>query len=877
LNKTPENTPLIKQYFEMKSKHPDAVLLFRVGDFYEAYGKDALEIVEILGIALTRKSNGLAGPIEMAGFPHHALDNFLPKIVRAGRRVAICDQLEDPKTTKKLVKRGITELVTPGVSTNENILDQKENNFLASIHIEKNRAGVAFLDISTGEFLTAEGSFDYVDKLLNTFLPKEVLYERGKKELYSQHFNYSVARFELDDWIYTEDSAMNRLLKQFQTRSLKGFGIQNMSASIIASGAILHYMDLTEHHQLSHIQSISRVEEDCFVRLDKYTIRSLELCNTINEGGRSLLSVIDKTKSAMGGRLLRRWLLFPLNEVEPIVERQDIVEYFFKNPELREYLSKKLTLIGDLERIVSKISVGRVSPRELVYLKTSLQAVNDIRLAVQEDATHPDNPGFKALLKTVEGMNPCSAMRNRIDREIVDVPPIALNRGEVIRNGVDPNLDELRALSTSGKDFLMAIQEREAQQTGIGGLRISFNNVFGYYIEVRNSQKEKVPIEWIRKQTLVNAERYITQELKQYEEKILGAEEKIQALEFKIYSELTEELVNYMGDILQNASSIAQLDCLISFALVAVENKYQRPQVEVSNRLEILNGRHPVIEKQLLDGEPYIPNSVHMDSESDQIIIITGPNMAGKSAFLRQTALIVLMAQTGSFVPADAANIGLVDKIFTRVGASDNISSGESTFMIEMNEASDILNNISQNSLILFDELGRGTSTYDGISIAWAIVEYIHEHPKYKAKTLFATHYHELNEMEKSFSHIRNYHVSVREADGKVIFLRKLERGGTEHSFGIHVAKMAGMPQSIIKRANQILSQMETENRKGSIHKPTQEIANERGGMQLSFFQLDDPILSQIRDEIIKVDVNNLTPLEALNKLSDIKRILKGK
>lgn len=861
----------------MKSKHPDAVLMFRVGDFYEAYGQDAVEVVDILGIAMTRKSNGGAGPIEMCGFPHHALDNFLPKLVRAGRRVAICDQLEDPKLTKKLVKRGITELVTPGVSTNENILDQKENNFLASLHFEKSYAGVAFLDISTGEFLAAEGSFDYIDKLLNTFLPKEVLYERGKKDIYRKHFNFSSAKFELDDWIYNEDSANNRLLKHFQTKSLKGFGIQNMNAGIIASGAILYYMDLTEHNQLSHIQSIARVEEDRFVRLDRYTIRSLELCDTINDGGRSLLSVMDKTKSAMGGRLLRRWLLFPLKELAPIVERQDIVEYFFRNPELRDYISTKLSLIGDLERIVSKISVGRVSPRELVYLKTSLQAVDDIRSAVQEDASNLEDPGYQFLLRMVEKMNPCDAIRDRIHREIVDTPPLALNRGDVIRDGVNAELDELRALSTSGKDYLQAIQEREAEQTGISSLRISFNSVFGYYIEVRNSQKDKVPAEWIRKQTLVNAERYITQELKVYEEKILGAEEKIQSLEFNIFTELTVELTKYMSDIQLNASQIAQLDCLISFALVAVQNKYQRPELEVSSRLEIINGRHPVIEKQLPLEEPYIPNSVQMDSNSEQIHIITGPNMAGKSAFLRQTALIVLMAQTGSFVPADAAHIGLVDKIFTRVGASDNISSGESTFMIEMNEASDILNNISQNSLILFDELGRGTSTYDGISIAWAIVEYIHENPKFRAKTLFATHYHELNEMEKSFPRIRNYHVTVKEAEGKVIFLRKMERGGTEHSFGIHVAKMAGMPQSILKRAGQILNQMETENRKGGIHKPTQEIANERGGMQLSFFQLDDPILSQIRDEIIKVDVNNLTPLEALNKLSDIKRILKGK
>ena len=863
----------------MKSKHPDAVLLFRVGDFYEAYGKDALEVVDILSIALTRKSNGAGGPIEMCGFPHHALDNFLPKLVRAGRRVAICDQLEDPKQTKKLVKRGITELVTPGVSTNDHILSQKENNFLASLHIDKYKAGLALLDISTGEFFTAEGSFEYIDKLLNSFAPKEVLYERAKRSLFTQYFHHSGAKFEMEDWVYTDDSAMKRLLKQFQTNNLKGFGIHNMPFAIIASGAILYYMDMTEHTQLEHIHSISRIEEDRFVRLDRYTIRSLEICDSMNEGGKSLLSVIDKTQSSMGGRLLRRWMLFPLKEVSAIVERQDMVEYFFRNPELRDFINSKLALIGDLERIVSKISVGRVSPRELVYLKTSLQAIGEIRQACLDERASGDveDAGFKALMKLVDKLNPCSEIRDRIHREIVDTPPIALNRGEVVRNGVNPDLDELRALSTSGKDYLTGIQEREANRTGISGLRISYNNVFGYYIEVRNSQKEKVPEEWIRKQTLVNAERYITQELKIYEEKILGAEEKIAALELSIFNDLILALTGFMSDIQRNAVQIAQLDCLLCFAKVAVENKYFRPHVMEGDAISIQKGRHPVIEKQLPAGEPYIANDVHLDSNSDQIIIITGPNMAGKSALLRQTALIVLMAQIGSFVPAESADIGVVDKIFTRVGASDNISSGESTFMIEMNEAADILNNVSQNSLILFDELGRGTSTYDGISIAWAIVEYIHEHPKFKAKTLFATHYHELNEMEKTFSRIKNYNVSVREADGKVIFLRKLERGGTEHSFGIHVAKMAGMPQSILKRANQILGQMEAENRKGGIAKPTHEIATERSGMQLSFFQLDDPVLSQIRDEILKVDVNNLTPLEALNKLSDIKRILKGK
>lgn len=890
LSRTTEDTPLIKQYFEMKSKHPDALLLFRVGDFYEAYGDDALLVVDILGIALTHKSNGSAGPIEMAGFPHHALDNFLPKLVRAGKRVAICDQLEDPRFAKKLVKRGITELVTPGVSTNENILDQKENNFLAGLHIGKNEAGVAFLDISTGEFYTAEGNFEYVDKLLNTFDPKELLYERGKRAFINETFRFAGSKYEMDDWVYTEDSAMNRLLKHFQTQSLKGFGIQNMPLAIIASGSLLYYMDMTEHTQIGHIKSISRIEEDLFVRLDKYTIRSLELCNAMNEGGKSLLQVIDKTKSAMGARLLRKWLLFPLKDSETINKRQNIVEYFFKDPALRNYIEDKLKLIGDLERIVSKISVGRVSPRELVYLKTSLKAVEEIKNACiscnaeNEQSEYSsflvpdaDDEGYKALLSLIEKLDPCIEIRDKINNEIVDNPPIALNRGEVIKNGVSEDLDQLRMLSSSGKDYLNSVQKRESDRTGISNLKISYNTVFGYYIEVRNSQKEKVPEEWIRKQTLVNAERYITQELKEYEEKILGAEEKIASIELQIYTQLVNELVPYISIIQQDASKIAQLDCLVSFANVAEENKYNRPLVHDGEAITIKQGRHPVIEKQMPAGEQYIANNIYLDSNSEQILIITGPNMAGKSALIRQTALIVILAQIGSFVPAEMADIGIVDKIFTRVGASDNISAGESTFMVEMTEAADILNNLSQNSLILFDELGRGTSTYDGISIAWAIVEYLHEHPKYKAKTLFATHYHELNEMAKTFPRIRNYNVSVKEADGKVIFLRKLEKGGTEHSFGIHVAKMAGMPHSIIKRANQILVKMESQNGKGNIVKPTREIAAERSGMQLSFFQLDDPVLSQVRDEIVKVDVNNLTPLQALNKLSEIKKIVKGK
>lgn len=868
----------------MKSKHPDAVLLFRVGDFYEAYGKDALTIVDILSIALTKKSNGASGPIEMAGFPYHALDNFLPKLVRAGRRVAICDQLEDPKLTKKLVKRGITELVTPGVSTNEHILNQKENNFLAGIHLEKGRAGVAFLDISTGEFYAAEGSWEYVDKLLNTFSPKELLYERSKRNQVQEHLHFSGARFEMDDWVYTDESAQTRLLKHFKTKHLKGFGIQDMPLAIIASGSVLYYMDMTEHTNIGHILSLSRLDEDGFVRLDRYTIRNLELCEPLNEGGKSLLSVIDRTRSAMGGRLLRRWLLFPLKQVESIRIRQDVTEYLYNHPQLGEQLSETIGRMGDLERIASKIAVGRVSPREMVYLKHSLIAVETIRnlclpgMNGEGDAFHSfEGTGYQSLKALVEGMDPCTDIRERIHQTIVEMPPIALNRGEVIKEGVNSELDELKKLSTSGKDFLMAIQEREAERTGISSLRISFNNVFGYYIEVRNSQKDKVPEEWIRKQTLVNAERYITQELKVYEETILGAEEKIAALEARIYQELATELCDYVVHIQKNAALVAQLDCLLSFSLVARENNYHRPVVMEGDSLTIKEGRHPVIEKQLPQGEPFISNDVYLDSQQQQIIMVTGPNMAGKSALLRQTALIVVLAQIGSFVPADSAEIGVVDKIFTRVGASDNISAGESTFMVEMTEASDILNSLSHNSLVLFDELGRGTSTYDGISIAWAIVEYIHEHPKYKAKTLFATHYHELNEMEKAFPRIKNYHVSVREADGKVIFLRKLERGGTEHSFGIHVAGMAGMPNSIVKRANQILGKMEGENRKDSLAKPTKEIANQRDGLQLSFFQLDDPLLSQIRDEIIKVDINNLTPLEALNKLSEIKRILKGK
>lgn len=876
------DTPLIKQYFEVKAKYPETVLLFRVGDFYETYGQDAVVAVEILNIAMTAKSNGPAGKIEMAGFPHHALDTYLPKLVRAGKRVAICDQLEDPKKAKKLVKRGVTELVTPGVSTNDAVLSIGENNFLAGIHIEKNRAGIAFLDISTGEFLTAEGSFEYIDKLLGSFMPKEVLYERSKRAVFTDRFHYTGSHFEMEDWVYTEDSAVNRLTKQFQTKNMKGFGLQQMTLAVIASGSVLYYMDMTEHTQLGHIQTLSRIEEDKYVRLDRYTINSLELCHTINEGGKSLLDIIDHTQTAMGSRLLRRWVLFPLKDAAAIVSRQNVVEYFYKNADFRTFLNQRIAMVGDLERIVSKISVGRASPRDVVYLKNSMKAVGEIVSYLrQADSAFDGEEAAADLLSLTAQLDACSDITQRIERELVDNPPIAVNRGEVFRRGVNAELDELRDLSASSRDYLRRMQESETERTGINSLKISYNNVFGYYIEVRNTYKDRVPENWIRKQTLVNAERYITPELKEYEEKIFGAEERISDLESGLFTSLMEDLVCYISVIQRNAVVVAQLDCLLSFAEVSEKNLYFRPEILTTDQIDIKSGRHPVIEQQLPDGEKYIANDIHLDSSSEQILMITGPNMSGKSALIRQTALIVIMAQIGCFVPAEAAKIGLVDKIFTRVGASDNISLGESTFMVEMTEAADILNNLSDRSLVLFDELGRGTSTYDGISIAWAIVEYIHEHPKYRAKTLFATHYHELNEMEKSFSRIRNYHVSVKEADNKVLFLRKLVKGGSEHSFGIHVAKMAGMPQSIVNRANDILRQFESQGAEQDARslavKPVNGLASQREGYQLSFFQLDDPVLSQIRDEIKNLDVNNLTPLEALNKLSDIKRIIKGK
>lgn len=859
-------TPLMKQYYAIKEKHPDAVLLFRVGDFYETFGEDAIKTSEILGITLTRRANGAASFVELAGFPFHALDTYLPKLVRAGQRVAICEQLEDPKLTKKIVKRGITELVTPGVSINDNILENRENNFLASVHFEKNLAGVAFLDISTGEFLTAQGSFEYIDKLLNSFQPKEVLFQRGKGKEFTEIFGPKYYTYNLDDWVYTFDAATDRLKRHFETSSLKGFGVQGMPLAIIASGAILHYLDITQHKRLGHISGLSRIEEEHFVWLDRFTIRNLELFAPIHESGKSLIDVIDKTVSPMGSRLLKRWMALPLKEVEPINKRLNVVELFLKNPELRENLEEHLRQVGDLERLISKVAVGRINPREMVQVKNALNAIVPIKMACAGAAD-------EELNRFAEQLNPCDRIRERIHREIVNEPPVAVGKGRVIASGINSELDELRELAFSGKDYLARIQRRESEKHGIPSLKISYNNVFGYYIEVRNTHKDKVPPEWIRKQTLVSAERYITEELKEYESKILGAEEKILELESRIFSDLVLALSGYVSAIQLNAAILAQIDCLLSFASCARSYQYFRPVIDDSTSIEIRNGRHPVIEHQLPIGESYVSNDVTLDQESQQIIIITGPNMAGKSALLRQTALIVLLGQMGSFVPAEYARIGFVDKIFTRVGASDNISLGESTFMVEMNEAASILNNISDRSLILFDELGRGTSTYDGISIAWSIVEYIHEHPRAKAKTLFATHYHELNEMESAFPRVKNFNVSVKEVGNKVIFLRKLVRGGSNHSFGIHVAGMAGMPKSVIKRAEQILKKLEGGRETEKLSKPLTEIGEKREGLQLSFFQLDDPVLKQIRDEIAGLDINNLTPIEALNKLNEIKKL----
>ena len=866
-----ELTPMMKQFFDFKAKYPEALLLFRCGDFYETYCEDAVIASRILGITLTHRNNGYNKGDEMAGFPHHALDTYLPKLIRAGKRVAICDQLEDPKLTKKLVKRGITELVTPGVAMQDTVLNYKENNFLSAVHFGKAACGVSFLDISTGEFLVGEGTYDYVEKLIGNFQPKEVLYDRGRKHDFERYFGNRLVTFELDDWVFTEQTAHQKLFKHFNVKSLKGFGVDHLKSGVIAAGAILQYLEQTLHTQIAHITSLSRIEEERYVRLDKFTVRSLELLSPMQDDGKSLLNVIDHTVTPMGGRMLRRWLVFPLKDEKPINERLDIVEYYYREPEFRQCVDDQLHRMGDLERIISKVAVGRVSPREVVQLKMALQAIQPIKTA----CLYANNESLK---RVGEQLNLCESIRDRIEREIQNDPPQQVAKGGVIRDGVNADLDELRHIAYSGKDYLLQIQEREAQETGISSLKVGYNNVFGYYLEVRNTYKDKVPQEWVRKQTLAQAERYITQELKEYEEKILGAEDKILSLEAQLFNDLVMAMQEFIPQIQINANVIAHLDCLLSAAKTAEENHYVRPVIDASDVIDIKQGRHAVIETQLPMGEHYVPNDIYLDSERQQIIIITGPNMAGKSALLRQTALIVLLAQIGSFVPAESAKIGLVDKIFTRVGASDNISLGESTFMVEMTEASNILNNVTPRSLVLFDELGRGTSTYDGISIAWAIVEYLHEHPKAQARTLFATHYHELNEMEKNFKRIKNYNVSVKEVEGKVIFLRKLEKGGSEHSFGIHVAEISGMPKSIVKRANVILKQLETDNASvGTVGKPTAEIAQSREGMQLSFFQLDDPVLCQVRDEILGLDVNNLTPLEALNKLNDIKKIVSGK
>ena len=876
-----ELTPMMKQFFSLKEKHPDALLLFRCGDFYETYCEDAVEASRILGITLTRRNNGGSAtkPTEMAGFPHHALDTYLPKLIRAGRRVAICDQLEDPKLTKKLVKRGITELVTPGIAMGDNMLNYKENNFLAAINFGKASCGVAFLDISTGEFITGEGSYDYVEKLLANFQPKELLYERGRKGEFQRRFGEYNVTYELDDYVFTERFAKEKLLSHFGVRNLKGFGVDHLQSGIVAAGAVLHYLEITQHTNVSHITSLGRIEEERYVRLDKFTLRSLEVLYPMQEGGMSLLQVIDKTVSPMGSRLLRRWLSFPLKEERRINERLDMVDYFFRHPDFREIIEQQLRVIGDIERVAGKIAVGRVTPREMVQLKTALQAL----VPIKEACTQAENVTINGM---GEGLDLCADLRERIARELENEPPQAVNKGGVIRSGVNTELDELRNIAYHGKDYLLTMQQREAEATGIASLKVGFNNVFGYYLEVRNTYKDKVPAEWVRKQTLAQAERYITQELKEYEEKILGAEEKILSIEARLYNELIAAAQMFIQAVQTDANIMARIDCLLSFASVAEENAYMRPVIDGSNVIDIRQGRHPVIETQLPPGEKYVPNDVYIDSDKQQILIITGPNMAGKSALLRQTALIVLLAQTGCFVPAESARIGMVDKIFTRVGASDNISLGESTFMVEMTEAANIINNVTEHSLVLFDELGRGTSTYDGISIAWAIVEYLHEHPRARARTLFATHYHELNEMEKTFKRIKNYNVSVKEIDGKIIFMRTLRRGGSEHSFGIHVAQIAGMPKSIVKRADEIMKQLEKEskeviadeNGQPGVTKPSAESINgSRSGVQLSFFQLDDPVLCRVRDEILDLDINNLTPVEALNKLNDIKKIVGGK
>ncbi len=858
-------TPLMQQYFRIKKTHPNAILLFRVGDFYETFGEDAIIASKILGITLTKRANGSASYVELAGVPYHALDTYLPKLVRAGQRVAICEQLEDPKKTKNIVKRGVTEMVTPGVSFNDNVLENKENNFLASVHVDKNIFGIAFLDISTGEFYAAEGNSEYIDKLLNSFQPKEVLVEQSKLKLFVELFGNNFYTYKLDDWVFTEENAREKLLRKFETSSLKGFGVHNLRYGIIAAGSILQYLEITEHKNTSNILNVKRIEEDKYVWLDKFTIRNLELFNSMNEDAKTLVDVIDRTASPMGARMLKRWVALPLKEKLQIRERHDIVQYFLDNPDFKDLLLKHIKQIGDLERIISKVAARRIAPREVVQLKLALASIDPITTACK-------NTKNEALIKIGDRLNPCSAIKERIEKEIILEPANIIGKGNVIANGVSEELDELRSISNLGKDYLLAMQKREIERTGISSLKINFNNVFGYYIEVRNTHKDKVPEEWIRKQTLVSAERYITQELKDYETKILTAEEKSLSIEAEIFQNLVISLSEYISTIQLNAALIAKLDCLLSFSMLAAEENYNRPEINDSNILDIKQGRHPVIEQQLPIGEPYIANDLYLDNEKQQLMVITGPNMSGKSALLRQTALIVLLAQIGSFVPVDAAKIGIVDKIFTRVGASDNISLGESTFMVEMNEAASILNNISDRSLILLDEIGRGTSTYDGISIAWAMVEYIHEHPLAKAKTLFATHYHELNEMEKSFSRIKNYNVSIKELDNEVIFLRKLKEGGSEHSFGIHVARMAGMPKSVIKRANEVLQDLESSDNKKLLTKSVSDIAEHREGVQTTIFQLDDPVLKQIRDQIKNIDIDNLTPVEALNKLNEIKK-----
>ena len=877
-------TPMMRQFFSMKEKHPEALLLFRCGDFYETYCEDAVEAAHILGITLTRRNNGAATGAEMAGFPHHALDTYLPKLIRAGKRVAICDQLEDPKKKRaaikgkkglsemdKMVKRGITELVTPGVAMGDNVLNYKENNFLAAIHFGKGSCGVSLLDISTGEFLTGEGNYDYVEKLLGNFQPKEVLYDRMRKQDFERQFGTKFVTFELDDWVFTDQTARQKLLKHFKTKNLKGFGVDHLHNGIVAAGAIMQYLELTQHTHISHITSLRRIEEERYVRLDRFTIRSLELLQPMQDEGTSLLDVIDHTVTPMGGRMIRRWTVFPLRDVRQINERLDGVEYFYRDTDFRETVDDEFHRIGDLERIISKAAVGRISPREVNQLRHALAAIVPVKAACQAS----DN---EAMQRVGERLNLCETLRKRIEQEIQPDPPLQINKGGVIAPGFNAELDDLRSIRDNGKEYLLQIQQREMEKTGISSLKIGFNNVFGYYLEVRNTFKDKVPAEWMRKQTLAQAERYITEELKEYEEKILGADEKIIALETSLFMQLVEDMREYIPQIQINANVIAHLDCLLSFAKVAEEQNYVRPVVDESDVLDISKGRHAVIETQLPVGERYVPNDVYLDTEQQQVVMITGPNMSGKSALLRQTALIAIMAQMGCFVPAERARVGLVDKVFTRVGASDSLSTGESTFMVEMTEAANILNNVTPRSLVLFDELGRGTSTYDGISIAWAIVEYLHEHKRAQARTLFATHYHELNEMEKRFDRIKNYNVSVKEMDGKVIFLRKLERGGSEHSFGIHVAEIAGMPPSIVRRASTILKQLEADNAQvGAAGKPNVENVASAEGMQMSLFQLDDPVLSQIRDEILHLDIDHLTPMDALNKLNDIKRILKGK